>query len=187
MILDELRHLLSLVNEWLRFAEAKNGVLFGANAGLAFSYLGFLAGDIPFENCWVNLYISNGVILFALSAIVALLSFLPSLEIPKKNSENIIGIDNPLFFGHLRRYTHDSLIQLLSEEMEAKPSKLEKYYSEQIVVNSEIAWRKYQFFNAATVMMLSGILSPFVVALFYVIKKRFFSKRDCAQLNEGDL
>ena len=71
---DRLRYILSTVNEWLKFAEAKNGALLGVDIAIIFGLLQVISDEI--SKGWIYLAIS----FIGLSALSALLSFIPQLK-----------------------------------------------------------------------------------------------------------
>lgn len=155
--LDELLDkVFSNVNSWLNFAEAKNA----ANIALV---VACIAAIFSLDSMNVLLYVI--CILFTFSGIYSLISFLPRLghkvvgKFPKleekiikkkvRKDEN----DNLLFFEAIKKYSGNEYAKQVSK-LYFKTSKKDfsKYQldlANEIVYNSDIASRKYQFFKVA--------------------------------------
>jgi hypothetical protein len=111
------------VNEWLRFAEAKNGIL------LAFSGAGVTATvtvlataeNIP-RSLLIGLLITTS--LFCVCALVCSLSFLPKTNLerllwlqsrPKNSNILVKDTDNLYFYGDLQKYDPTKLLNALNQ------------------------------------------------------------------------
>src|SRR5690242_12130596 len=99
---DSLWRTLALVNEWLKFAEAKNG----AATILAGGALGAIAQ--VWSNCHVLLQVGFGcaAVFLVLAIAVALISFLPALigVLPETSLNHNEG--NLVYYGDLAALSH---------------------------------------------------------------------------------
>jgi|Deesub1362A_J573_1020465.scaffolds.fasta_scaffold04695_5 hypothetical protein len=169
-----LREILDLVNQWLKFAEAKNAALLAANSTIAFALLKSLQqfGSLPL---WLNIYVYIAIALLFISAALSLLSFIPKTHIPWIASTRRPAIeDNLLFYGHIAAYDAKSYLKALYRETGAdkiEPSGLEEDYAEQIIINSRISLAKYRLFAAGACITLSAILTPILIIPILLITK----------------
>lgn len=158
---EVLEGILSDVNDWIKFAEAKNGALLAINCAIAFGIIRSLSGT---QN------LSDGLLCYALFVLIQLLgsltlsliSLLPRINPPWwiKFPEKIDN-ENPLFFGSACKYSPKGYLNLITEMTgESKFEKIHEHLSHQIVVNSKIAFIKYSQFNIAAWLLISAFLTP---------------------------
>ncbi|MBD2491695.1 Pycsar system effector family protein [Aulosira sp. FACHB-615] len=152
------------VNDWLKFAEAKNGILLafsGAAITATITILG-TTQSIP-NSLKIGLFLTT--ILLCLCSLICSLSFLPKtnlervLPLNRKPSQN----DNLWFYGSLQKYTPRELLEALDQHYFKIGSNIidEKKYIdivEQITINSRIAFLKYQVFTYALYLLIASIL-----------------------------
>jgi hypothetical protein len=104
------------------------------------------------------LYLISFILCSVLELTIALLSFVPHIT-PlwiKAKGEPERGMIF-FFYGDIAKYDKNNgmmlylqkLSQSISSEEEKEVTQMEKFYAHQIIVNSQIAVRKYNFFNAA--------------------------------------
>lgn len=173
---ERLREVFKNINDWLKFAEAKNGALIAFNAGLLFGTLRWFKGKeetIEIVFCLVIISI------FALSLLLSLWSFFPKTKAPWHYVMSSIAEqnekDNLIFFGDLIKYgksDYRNYLIKLSESADENLnefSKIEIFYADQIIVNSKIAYEKYSIFKASLIMNTIGvailILSIFIIKI----------------------
>src|SRR6266545_1745089 len=109
---DRLRAILSSVNDWLRYAEVKNGALltFASGAGFTLmkSYPRFLPGS---KGEW---YYLIAIALVSVSALSCLVSFIPRLKIPWFEAEKPPrDDDNLFFFGDIAKFSATGYVTAL--------------------------------------------------------------------------
>lgn len=166
---DKLKDIFENVNNWLKFAEAKNATLIAGNGLLIFGVLKTIH-EVNI-NIYLLYYIYFCLILFSLSLVISLISFMPKVKIPTflLNSD-IETNDNLLFYGHILKYNEKTLLDKLNEMIKDDEDKTSKefktMYAQQIIINSKIARNKFQLFDIAIRFTLSGILSPILYFLF---------------------
>jgi Family of unknown function (DUF5706) len=152
---ENLRATLSMVNEWLRYAEAKNAVLIGAHGALIF---GLTQLEIQGES-WASVRNASAG-LMAASLLIAAVSLTPWLARPglfptRAGSSE----DNLIFFGDAAHHDADTYLNYLSAAQPglANGDKVAHWLAEQIVINSRIASRKFRLFNLALYAVALGI------------------------------
>jgi hypothetical protein len=168
---ERLQWVLAQVNDWLKFAEAKNGALVLLN-GAAIVGAIQVATSAQSLNIFGMWYLISLCGLLSSGALVALFSFLPATEIPLLlPKEPPAPHDNLIFFGHVKKYAPDSYLQVaLSREPEnnyAQQGWLMDLAA-QIVINSRIAVWKYACFKLALWLTIAAVVTPIlgVVAFF---------------------
>jgi hypothetical protein len=155
-----LNAILSTVNDWLRFAELKNGALLTFATGLALAlvrnYPQFPSGS-KIKWCY-----ATAIILISLSSLLSLLSFIPKLEIPWFESEQKPKDDDNLyFFGDIAKYSASHYVTSLliaNDEVPREITRLETNLAVQAIVNAGIARKKYWCFNVAVSLLLIAVL-----------------------------
>ncbi|MEH1846939.1 MAG: hypothetical protein V7L25_18575 [Nostoc sp.] len=174
------------VNEWLRFAEAKNAVLLAfAGAGITATItLLATAQNFP-SSLRVGLLLTTS--LLCICALFCSLSFLPKTNLERlilvqtkaaRNSNiELKNTDNLYYFGHLYKYNSTQLLDMLNkyyfEENLSIPYKKEyKDIASQITINSEITFLKLQVFTYALYVLIASIIViPFSIIISLVVYK----------------
>jgi Family of unknown function (DUF5706) len=159
------------VNEWLKFAEAKNAVLLAfSGTAMAATLTALTTGQgMPTAFRW-GLSLATG--LLCIAALLSSISFLPKTALEKilwqkgRPSGRIMPqtTDNFYYFGDLRKYKIVELLdslntQYFSQSIQKPYSKEHEDLASQITVNSEIAFLKYRFFTYALYCLISSILA----------------------------
>jgi hypothetical protein len=172
---DRLQSVLSDINNWLSFAEAKNGALLAANAGLVVSALGLVEGKV-FMFRWVEYYFYSFALLLSFSGLLCLVSFLPQIEIPMIRARSPAQRqDNLLFYGDICDYDASTYLQALCSRYGFQLDSIgpfEEDLAESIVVNSRISMRKYRLFRAAVWLDVTALVTPVFSILGYILWKR---------------
>ncbi|MEI1374142.1 hypothetical protein PQG02_22505 [Nostoc sp. UHCC 0926] len=160
------------VNDWLKFAEAKNGILLAfAGAGITATVtILATAQKIP-HFLQIGLLITTS--LLCVCALICSLSFLPKTNLEslvraktKQLNQSRIQLkdtDNLYFFGHLQKYHSTELLDTLNKHyFEGKvniPYKKEyQDIASQITINAEITFLKFKFFTYAIYTLLASII-----------------------------
>lgn len=174
---DRLRHVLGFVDGHVKFAETKNAALFTANAATIFAVIQILTGahaDGRVLRVYLVLLMAANVV----SAVTALLSFLPVTQLPwlKRPRRRALGA-NLLFFGDVQQYDGRSYVDALLNALGAEPrasSAFERMLAGQVVVNAKIAAKKFTYFKIALWATLFGVLTPPIGAalLWWVIDQQ---------------
>jgi len=169
-----LKEILDLVNQWLKFAEAKNAALLAANCTIAFALSKSLQQfkSIPL---YLNIYIYFAIALLFIAAALSLLSFIPRTHMPWISSTRKPSTeDNLVFYGHIAAYDANSYLNALYRETgvdKIKHQGLEEDYAEQIIINSRISLAKYRLFAAAAWITLSALLTPILIIPIFLISR----------------
>ena len=178
---EELDKILEGVNNWLKYAEAKNATLLAANGLMIFGIVRILvAWDI--ESISINLYLIFVVILLVISTTALLISFIPYLDIPwlfklqKPDKEK----DNLLYFEHISKYTPRVYLDSLSAAIASQNHHGERYefmQANQIIANSVIARRKFIIFTIAIWITIGAVITPLFA---WMIKENYieFKRKD---------
>lgn len=169
-----LYNILLNINEWLKFAEAKNAALIALNLGSIFGMISILTiEDLSLNQCLI--YYSYSFLLFnLLSLSISLFSFWPQLQC---SCNSIEKKDSLLFFSDIINYNEKEYLSKLYDsydKTEGKYGQIELDYAKQIIIISKIANQKYSLFKIALWFTLSAILSPIfgVISLIvYALKK----------------
>ena len=171
---DELNKILSHVNDWLKFAEAKNAGLLALNmAAVAGIMQGFSTSDNT-DNIFKWIMVS----LFTISICIVLFSFLPVLRqvfIYKKYDDQQFDAEkdklNCYYFGDHAKINCSHLIKLLSSKHAPQyvTNSLDVDIASQIITNAEIAIRKYKLFTVSAWISFGG----FVMGLILILTKIF--------------
>lgn len=182
---EKLTKILLIVNDWLKFAEAKNSIFLafsGAGITAIITYIS-AADNIP---VFLNIALIVTTFLLSICSLIYALSFLP-----KTNLEHLIWLrdkpskklkitqndrDNFYFFKDLMKYRTSELLDAMNR-FYFKGSLTQPYLKEhldiasQIVINSEITFLKLRLFTVALVILLVAIgfvpLSLLINLIFY--------------------
>lgn len=153
---DRLKYTLQFVNDWLKFSEAKNAALVALVAVILSKFSTSLWDQASGLIWWCN---ALGVWSVTAGGILSLMSFIPKLTFkwtPKTEDKD--ATDNLFYFGHISKFSaFDYLDSLYAAETTTNPNKkLEIDLAGQIVINSQIAVKKYRQFTLAACVALGG-------------------------------
>jgi hypothetical protein len=164
---ERLRYILTTVNEWLKFAEAKNGALLVADIAILFGVFSLLN-----ESTGQRVFIYLAIVLVIVSAISSLVSFIPQLKVFSFTSKKKTGEKASLiFYRHIAEYEPQSYVEALHAEAGAEPTviaSIEVDYAQQIIMNSQIAVRKYLCFNVGLCLTILALLFLLVASLMSI-------------------
>ncbi|MDO8587212.1 MAG: DUF5706 domain-containing protein [Armatimonadota bacterium] len=183
----KLSYIFGLTNDWLRFAEAKNGALFAFSSASAMAVLSLT----PYSTSGL----SNGGALFLYSSVLLMWSALLCLKsfLPQTNPKKVLSDrkcdkpsveDNLYFFGHIQKYSPNGLAQAIAEryclqaDYTPQDNKSDVDLAAQAIINARIASGKYSLFVHATRRALLGILAammgimlPYIIAVIRILIK----------------
>lgn len=171
---DKLKDIFENVNNWLKFAEAKNATLIAGN-GLVIFAIAKLLKDLTVHQ-YLIYYAYFVIIVLGLSFCIALSSFIPNIKLPKYLfKEDPETESNLLFFGSIQKYDERSYLKELKESLDINDEKVieNKFnlmYAQQIIINSKIAMKKYKLFDLSLHLTLFAILSPVLYFIYWVTK-----------------
>lgn len=169
---DELKDIFDNVNNWLKFAEAKNATMTAGNGLVIFGVSKLILMKDLNINEYLLYYIYFSLFMMTLSFVVALISFMPNVKLPSyifNNNEK--KANNLLFFGSIMEYNEDNYLRDLKDTLglendNYKKNKINQMYANQIIINSKIAMKKYKLFNMSLHFTLVAILSPILYLFF---------------------
>ncbi len=166
---ERLRFILSLVNDWLKFAEAKNGVLLAVDLGILVALSGSISSSLL-----PKVTMLFAIVLVFLAVVAVLVSFIPQTRL--RNSIRAPATlqqgSSLLFFAHIAEYEPDSYMKALYSQIHQDTtvvSSLELDYSGQIITNSRIALFKYRCFNIGLWLTVSAIASLVAGCIFKLL------------------
>lgn len=171
---DMLKSVFSNVNDWLKFAEGKLGVLVAVNASVGFGAMTLLGETLAANACvrsaLIWLALANGI-----SAAICLASFVPCLSPGKFTDDDTASpAPNLIYFGDIGKFTPDQYLEYLgdvyTESTHDATSSIERDYAIQIVTNSRITVKKYRLFSIGVMFTLIGLAGP-LFALAYVLHR----------------
>lgn len=167
---ERLQWVLAQVNDWLKFAEAKNGGVVLLNGAAVFGTLQ-VATSLESLPLWAEWYFTGLCAQLTAGALVALFSFLPRTEIPLLNP---IGVpepgDNLIFFGHARKYSPAAYLQAALARCPGGDKGDPRWLNDlaaQIVINSRIAVWKYSCFKLALWLTIAAVVTPVVAVVAF--------------------
>jgi hypothetical protein len=169
---ERIQFVFENVNNWLRFAEAKNGALIVVNITIAVALIQTLSG---ITSGTMTSYIVFCMGLLVLSTLLCIASFFPKIRLP-----DIVVPTDPtsvdtsvLYFGHIKDVCPDDYLKkLIGAGVIETEDASSLYYRDlacQTVVNAKIAHRKYEFFQVATIVTVGAIASPIAALAFWII------------------
>lgn len=183
-ITDKLLSILAIVNEWLRFAEAKNAVLLAFCGAAITAIVTYLAAAKPLT--WpTTIGLGTSALLLCISSLVSSLSFIPKTDLdhliwrrrrPKKNAcSSQESNDNLYYFNSLRKYDSYSLLDALNKDYfdsrVPKPYKKEDLdLASQITINSDIASGKFMLFAASARILVCSIAFALVLSIVSLVR-----------------
>lgn len=163
-----LAETLGNVKEWLIFAEAKNAALLALIAVVGVP----IAPLILHSNVLFSLYAVIATVLLAISAFLALISFLPKLDIQFGTPNHTEEEFNLIFFGSISSIQKSEYIQLASESYGISDDDLvAPHVVEQVYNLSRITSRKMFLFKWALWFAIAGIFTPVSVLVLLIVAK----------------
>ncbi len=167
---DQLQKIFTNVNEWLKFAEAKNFGLLSLNVAIVF---GFTQTTFP-DGSFIQ---KAGYIVFypfaLCSFFVTLISLFPIVSKIEKGAyakswinsfcnwiEKETKFENIHFYGFLKDIEESEFETKFLNKISASDSfsQFEKELVTQILYNSRITWLKYQLFKIGAFFFFTGIV-----------------------------
>lgn len=167
---ERLKYICGLVNDWLKFAEAKNAALVVAICAVM-----VVAADHspePTDSAWIRRLCFLGCAFLVLAGGVSLASFIPQLTFKWNASEKErSATHNLMYFDHIAAFSAFELLEALyqAEGQPASNRKIEVDLAGQAVTNAKIASSKFFQFRIASWLALIGfaILGVFACLKFW--------------------
>ncbi|HEU0113858.1 MAG TPA: Pycsar system effector family protein [Thermomicrobiales bacterium] len=163
---SRLLELLKLVNDWLKFAEAKNVGIVGLASG-AMSVLLVALGFLREAGLTLvsSLFVGAGAACLAVSLLIGVYSFFPATAMPRwmrMRLEPPRADDNLYFFGHAAKYDPTSLAVAVARRYERTPDPvvgaLHTDLAAQLIVNARITMQKLRLFRWSVGFFGAGVV-----------------------------
>lgn len=164
---DRLHKLFTNVNDWLKFAEAKNLMLITFNGASIYGTLKVF--EAPWLNSipWLKWVVFISIVLLIFSTILCLMSFVPQLKIMKGGEFTNQKIKNIWYYETLKGMDNLRVVQEVYNSIEKEFTVLELDLAEQIVQNSKIGSRKYAYFSVAVWFTIAAYVTVVLAAFYY--------------------
>jgi hypothetical protein len=164
--------ILDRTNDWLKFAEAKNGAILVLNCAVLFGALQSLNKESP-PSFLLELFLINLIFFLVAGIIFSAASLIPRLtppwwiKFPEKKA-----VPNIFYFGDISSLTENSYLAeyYRTTGIEKEQSELDSQYANQIVTNSKIAYIKYRQFTASIWLTICAFMTPVGALFFYMVK-----------------
>ncbi len=153
---------LQSVSEWVRFSDTKAGVIitvYGVILTIIYSNAKEVYSAVSSSTLQVILVIMSGLL-----SVVSLWYCFLCLNPRLKNNNPTSG----LYYGHIAKFTnHKEYLDLVSNKF-GDESEFEKQITEQIYINSVIAWKKFNNVGWAIRFFFGSIIVLFVSMFVYL-------------------
>jgi len=171
---EKLKDIFTNINDWLKYAEAKSATLIAGNGVLV---LGFSrAIPSPEVNGFILVYLMTCILLCVFSLSICLLSIIPALNMPwDSKPSGVSEKDNVLYFEDIAKYTPNAYLKRVAKSFDANIDGFTGFQTDlanQIIVNSVIAHRKYNYFKVAIWLSLAAVISPLLALLIYFFRSK---------------
>jgi len=162
-LLEHLFGVFQTVNDWLRFAEAKNGAIL-ALSGSALGILLGIMSNVPFPSKALLGYVAACAMLLSGSVAAALASFVPRTRLPVRNRRSHAAAPNLLFYGDLASMSPGEFLaetrRALGMSATDAALPMDEHVAAQIIANSRVTLWKFQLALVATHLAGAAVLSP---------------------------
>lgn len=176
---EKLKYIFTNVNDWLKFAEAKNGVLIAFNGAAIF---GLLQSKSSITNDHLSSYLFCICVPILIMGIgISLFSFLPVLklffkEIDCSDEAKAKRVEHSVFyFEHVKQFGYEEYLEKLYKagglQVPSPLPPIEADLSHQIITNAGIAWRKNIAFRIAAGLTLILLLIPIPFLIYYLFQE----------------
>ncbi|MGV0938718.1 MULTISPECIES: hypothetical protein [unclassified Empedobacter] len=177
---ERLYKIFANVNDWLKFAEAKNIGLLTLNLALSIGLIQLFSAKDCDLNKWV-FYLSFGanfisfiIALFSVSPLIGKIERNQFFKTPITFISNIIDKEiineNIHFYGYLKDFNvadfEEKFLQKISTT-DYQFNDFEKELSSQIIYNSIITSYKYQLFKLGCFITLIGVILSVIVLMIF--------------------
>ena len=166
-ITQQLYQVFNNVNDWLKFAEAKNAMLIAFNGASIFGIIKLLSLDFVSNSRFIENYLLFVIISLIFSTVNCLISFAPRVKIIKGGFYDSGKVPNVLFFEYLKGKNNLEIIEEVTGDREKENyTTLQKDIAEQIKQNSIIASRKYSHFTISVWITISAFITVILAGIF---------------------
>jgi len=161
---EDLKYTFDKVNDWLKFAEAKNAMLIGFNGVVMFGVFRIFKDELMGDFDFFKGYLIVAFIPMVFSFLLAVASFFPKTSKVAEESQVAPNADF-VFFGHLKDMGVDNIIKEYCRDNTVKP--LDRNLASQIIQNSKIADKKFYLFKIACMCAFWSFAMLVFGSLFY--------------------
>ncbi|KOF03068.1 hypothetical protein OB69_06935 [Roseivirga seohaensis subsp. aquiponti] len=166
-ITQQLYQVFNNVNDWLKFAEAKNAMLIAFNGASIFGIIKLLSLDFVSNSRFIENYLLFVIISLIFSTVNCLISFAPRVKIIKGGFYDSGKVPNVLFFEYLKGKNNLEIIEEVTGDRDKENyTTLQKDIAEQIKQNSIIASRKYSHFTISVWITISAYITVILAGIF---------------------
>lgn len=164
---EQLYKIFNNVNDWLKFAEAKNAMIIAFNSASIYGITQTFNLDCIKNSTFLTNYLFFVIILLVFSTICSLISFAPRVKIIKGGYYAPGNIPNVLFFEYLKTKTNIEIIKEVTGVLDEKTfATIEKDIAEQIKQNSIVASRKYSYFTISVWLTMAAYITFPLAGIF---------------------
>lgn len=187
---EQLQKIFSNVNDWLKFAEAKNFGLLTLNAAIIFGVTQIDFGSHELLKSIIYYVFIPFTVISSLSSLISLFPIVSQILKGQhvkgwiNKISNLIDEEKPFenihFYGYLRNIDENEfeskfLVKTGITNNSQPFTQYEKELVTQIIFNSRISWLKYQLFKISAFILLSNIaltviLYPTITFIMCAIK-----------------
>lgn len=157
---EQLYKIFNNVNDWLKFAEAKNAMLIAFNSASIYGITQLFNLDYIKKCEPLIWYLIIVIIILVFSTICSLISFAPRVKIISGGLYAPSDTPNVLFFEYLKTKSN---IEILNEVTgitdDTSFTTIEKDTAEQIKQNSILASRKYSYFTISVWLTITAYIT----------------------------
>ncbi len=183
ILYKKLITIFQIVNEWLKYAEAKNAILLAFCGTIVAAILSYTsaAQNIP---RYLLFSLITATIILVFCSLICSISFLPRTHLegivwmrnnPSRNRRSSQqDTDNFYYFGHLIKYESSELLESLNRfylNNKIRPPYKKEFLdiANQIVINSEITFLKLKLFVFALWFLIISIIVIGICLVIYLL------------------
>jgi hypothetical protein len=177
-MLDCLRDILDRVTEQLKHAESKHVELLRVTVASLYAIIAAYFLSAPSADVFIGRLLLLTAIFLIITVFILSLSIWPILSTGDRPSSNHIKAQSPgarhgtlTYFGTLKDYTADRLIDALSSSLPAAnpPTSLEISLAKHIIAISAITYRKHSLIRFAVVPFCAALVMVFCLAVYGIL------------------
>lgn len=165
----DVQYILSQVNDWLKFAEAKNGVLIAFDSGLLYVIFNLLI-EKKINDSVFEAYLSFSLFILVIAIILQLVSFIPRLSSKFSEPKKVDYSPNLTFFGDISKLSLSAIEKLLIEKYDLNIQTFQRDLLKQIIMNSRIAMFKYNLFIIGIYLNITLLATPVLIIPLIIFK-----------------
>lgn len=164
---EKLQNLHDHINDLLKYAEAKNGLLIGFNSLVLVEIVEKVFSQMKCLPLWAVLGFSYLGLCNIISLLISLFSFLPSFQ-TEITEHKFRNRSNYLFYGTIATLSPAEFFEQFKQRYKLEPTS-ETYCLDmirQIIIQSQILIQKFNRFSLASLFTICSFISPLGFLLF---------------------